>query len=193
MFDIPDETEAMIFDCDGTLVDSMGIHWNAIHKTFASFDKNCPQHFLEERAGVPLADVIYQFNEKYNENIDVDEFFERKHEYSKDSLKNVKPILPVVNIAQNHHPEKPMAVVSGGSQENVNRSLKNIGLEDHFDPVLTADTPLPPKPAPHLYLEAAERMDVKPGKCLVFEDGKSGIKGAKKAGMGVININEYNI
>jgi len=90
-----------------------------------------------------------------------------------------------------HHGKLPMAVVSGGRRDNVLLTLESLGLRRFFAVILTADDPIPPKPAPDLFLEAARRLEAAPGLCLVFEDGDMGLEAARLAGMRVTDVRRF--
>ncbi len=188
MIKIPNNIKGLIFDCDGTLVDSMPSHWAAWHDTFKSFGLKCPHDFLTTMAGAPIREILNEYIKKTGAEINIEEFIKEKHKRSLENLREVRAIPEVVEVAQYYHEKLPMSVASGGSKVNVDLSIKAIGLTDYFTTVITADDPFPGKPSPHIFLEAAKRMNVKPEDCLVFEDGFYGIIAAKEAGMQYIDV-----
>jgi len=183
--------KALIFDCDGTLVDTMPLHWEAWHETFSTHNVDCPPEFLKDRAGSPIKKIISQFNKIFGYSIDVNKFVEEKNNRANDKLKKARAIEPVVEIARQYKGKMPMAVASGGSKRHVEFSLKSIGIFDFFDVILTADDPVRGKPAPDIFLEAAKIMGVDPEYCQVFEDGNMGIQAAKMAGMYITDVRKY--
>ncbi len=185
MIDISKDIKGLIFDCDGTLVDSMPKHWEAWHETFAEYGLECPNSYLEKHAGVPIKQTLLSYLEDFNVNttIDPDEFVAKKHKKSLEKLEDVDPVYDVVDVVKRFHGKLPMAVASGGARKNVITSLKAIDLDNYFDIIITADDPIPGKPNPDIFLYAAYRMQVKPISCMVFEDGDMGITAAKKARM----------
>lgn len=156
------DAKGLIFDCDGTLADTMGFHLEAWHEAFSKFGKTCPEAFLEE-----------------------------KHHHFRRKLREVKPIVPVVEVVKAFHEKLPMAVVSGGTRINVLMTLEAIGLDDFFDVILTADDHVKPKPAPDILIEAAWQLKLHPDDCQVFEDGEIGLKAARDAGMIATDIRLY--
>jgi len=188
---VENNTKALIFDCDGTLADTMGMHMEAWNEAFSKFGKTCPEAFLEPLKGMKERHIIELFNEKFEENVDCREFLIEKHNHFRSKLKDVKPIEPVVEIVRTYYEKLPLAVVSGGTRINVLLTLETIGLDGLFDVILTADDHVKPKPAPDILIEAAWQLKVDPGDCQVFEDGEIGLKAARAAGMMGTDIRPY--
>ncbi len=185
------DSKALIFDCDGTLADTMGFHLEAWHEAFSVFGKSCPDMFLEPLKGMKEKHIIEMFNEKFEDNVDCQKFLDEKHNRFRSKLKDVKPIEPVVKIVRTFYGVLPMAVVSGGIRKNVLMTLQEIGLDDQFDVILTADDRVKPKPAPDILIEAAWQLKVQPIDCQVFEDGEIGLIAAREAGMIATDIRLY--
>lgn len=183
--------KGLIFDCDGTLADTMGFHVEAWNEAFSIFGKTCPEAFLEPLKGMKEINIIELFNKKFRDNVDCKKFLKEKHAHFRSKLKEVKPIEPVVEIVKTFHEKLPMAVVSGGTRINVLLTLEAIGLDDFFDVILTADDHVKPKPAPDILIEAAWQLKLHPADCQVFEDGEFGLKAARDAGMIATDIRLY--
>ena len=188
---IPPGTAAIIFDCDGTLADTHALHQEAWDECLAAHGQESPPHFLDGYKGVPTTEILKAFNSRFQTSLDVARVAKEKERIAFSKLGNAKPILPVVRVARRHKGVLPMAAASGGTAENVFRTLKAIGLEDFFDAVLTADDPVRGKPFPDIFLEAARRLGAEPSRCLVFEDSPLGIEAAHKAGMASIDVTRY--
>jgi len=195
MIKIEENIKGLIFDCDGTLVDSMPQHWEAWQDTFKEYGMDCPTSWLEKHAGVPIKETLKIYLEEYKveKKVDVDEFVARKHEKSLEKLQNVKPIQEVVDVVHKYYGKLSMSVASGGNKKNVMTSLEAIDVKKYFDIVVTADDPIPGKPNPDIFLYAAYKMKVKPGNCLVFEDGAMGIVAAQRAGMQCFDVNTLEL
>ncbi len=191
MIEVAPGVEGLIFDCDGTLVNSMPIHWECWHGTFEKFGATCPHDFLERLKGVPTHGIIQQFNEKFGYNFDVEEFTEEKERLAQEKLVNVETIKPVVALVYKYHKKMPMAVASGGPYDTVKLSLDATELSQYFGAFVTADDPVDPKPAPGIFLEAARQIGVAPEKCQVFEDADMGLEAGRAAGMIVTDIRPY--
>lgn len=185
---ISPEIKALIFDCDGTLADTMALHWEAWHATLDFCGKKLDDNYLDTMRGVPTNLMVQRINRDFGWNLDPEEFSKEKEERFVAILDRVKPIDPVFELALRYKTKLPMAVASGGERETVLATLENIELGDFFDTVLTAADDVAPKPAPDIFLEAARRMQVAPENCLVLEDGEAGIRAAKDAGMHVFDV-----
>ncbi|HGY55352.1 MAG TPA: HAD family phosphatase [Caldithrix abyssi] len=191
MIKIEKNIQALIFDCDGTLVDSMPLHFEAWRETFKKFGRSYPHDFVNARKGMRVADVVREYNRHYNDHLNVLRFTAIKEEIALKRLQTVKPIEPVAEVVRHHAGILPMAVCSGSPEKSVRISLQAVGLAGLFKVILTADDGLAPKPAPDMFLEAARCLNVVPERCQVFEDGDYGIEAAEKAGMIVTDIRKY--
>lgn len=189
--EIPDEPfEGYIFDNDGTLALSMGLHFEAwIHayeKSGASF--TLTREYAQSLAGVCMLETVRRVNEHFGESMDPEQVVADQEAYYRDNLHRVPPNPPIVALAKRVAQSHPVGVASGGVWETVTKTLEAIGLRDLFEVVVTQDQVEKSKPAPDLFLEAAKRMGVDPSKCLVIEDGQLGIQAAEAAGMRSILI-----
>jgi HAD superfamily hydrolase (TIGR01509 family) len=187
MLQIPDHPfSAIIFDCDGTLVDSMPLHYHAWR---ASLDHHlAPFEFTEEyfysKAGVREQDVVKLLNTEYGTQIDPDSVADYKAMLFEKMIPEVPAIAPVAEYARSMHGKLPMSVASGSEEHIVRGCLTANDLIHLFnDIIITPRLVARGKPAPDMFLLAAERMGVRPEECLVLEDGQSGIDAAKAAGM----------
>ena len=190
MIDLPNHVRGLIFDCDGTLVDTMPLHRRLWDELMAEEGVELPPGFIDSHTGRPTTVIVEIINREQSLSIDPREFRERKESRFRASQEPLDPIEPVVETARRHREKLPMAVVSGGCLSNVEHSLRSIGVWEWFPEVLTADDPIAPKPAPDLFLEAARRIGVPADACHVFEDGDTGIVAAKAAGMSVTDVRE---
>lgn len=184
--EIPDYPfQAFIFDCDGTLVDSMPLHYIAWVEALKMHD--APFEFTEEvfyaHAGIKEQDVVRILNAQHGTNVDPVGVDEAKMEIFRQRIPEVQAIGPVAEFAKSLHGRFPMAVASGSEEPTVRGCLEAAGLIHLFETIITPKLVKQGKPAPDMFLLAAERMGVAPGECLVLEDGNSGIEAAKAAGM----------
>lgn len=186
MLEIPDYPfRAYIFDCDGTLVDSMPKHYEAwlaslkLHS--APFDFT--EEFFYARAGVREQDVVIELNEQYGSAIDPDAVAESKVEMFLKIIPQMEAIKPVADFARSLEGKFPMAVASGSEEIIVRGCLAASGLLHLFPVIVTPAYVKRGKPAPDMFLLAAEKLGVDPKECLVLEDGQAGIVAAEAAGM----------
>jgi len=185
------EIEALIFDCDGTLVDSMPLHMKAWESAFNKINETYKEDFLFSLKGMKETDIIKLYNKTFNTDIDPDEIVKIKHGFFLSNIHLVEPIKPVVDIAQKYHTKLPLAVVSGSVKDIVHKELEVAGIFNLFNIILTANDPFKPKPAPDIFLAAAGKLGVLPEKCVVFEDGDPGLEAAINAGMKTVDIRKY--
>lgn len=183
--------QALIFDCDGTLADTMLVHNKAWHDTCTEYGFKCKQSFLDKLAGMPTNKIVELLKQKFKLQLNSETFIKQREDRALQNLPNVHPIIPVVNIAKKYHGKLPMCVASGGSRLHVMTSLTAIGIEKLFDAIFTADDPIKPKPNPDLFLHAAKYMEVPPQHCQVFEDGQMGLLAAERAGMVTTDVRPW--
>jgi len=183
--------EGFIFDCDGTLVDSMPLHFRAWS---ASFEHHrAPWRWSEDEfyanAGVPDRVTVMELNERYGASLDPDSIHEYKAAWYSRHLHELRPVAAVAEYARERHREGArISVASGSDLSLVAPSLEVAGLRDLFEIIITPALVARGKPAPDMFLLAAERMGVAPESCLVFEDGQAGIDAAEAAGMACVFV-----
>jgi len=192
LFTLPTQRySAFIFDCDGTLADSMPLHqkaWiHALSRYGATFDFTW--ELFMSRAGKTIELTVSELNAEFGLNLDP-ELVSAAQRAQFDALAvGVQPLDEVVAFARERAKAGcPVSVASGGDAVTVHRTLKTIGVSDLFPIVVTAEEVAHGKPAPDLFLLAAERMGVAPADCLVFEDSLLGITAAERAGMGAVLV-----
>jgi beta-phosphoglucomutase-like phosphatase (HAD superfamily) len=183
--------QCLIFDCDGTLVDTMPAHNAAWEAALKSHGVSVPISWLEQFNGVPTLQIVEHINNYFSLNLAPQSFSEIKESMATKLLSKVTAIEPVTTLAKSYHGKLPMGVASGGVYMNVKAALDAVGIWALFDAVLTASDPFPPKPAPDLFLEIANRFGIPPKFCQVFEDGDAGLEAALEAGMVATDIRKF--
>lgn len=182
--------EAVIFDCDGTLVDSMPAHFEAWCEALALYGAGgiFKEDVFFAMGGRPTRDIVVELNDEYDLRLDPESVAFAKRESFLKRLHTLTLIDEVASYAEALRGKFPMSVASGGSRMVVEKTLAVVGVSDWFDEVVTADDVSEGKPAPDIFLEAARLMGVQPSKCLVLEDAPAGILAAQRAGMQVIAV-----
>ena len=182
--------KALIFDCDGTLVDSMPLHWRA----WQSITQRHGIEFSEERfyalGGVPSRDILATLRDEQGLAIDALTVAKEKEAAYLELFHQVEPIHTVVEIVRAHYGKLPMAVASGGTHKVIEQVLTNLGIRDLFHAVVTSEDVMNQKPAPDIFLEAARRIGVPPGNCRAYEDTDLGLRAIKAAGMEAVDVRE---
>jgi len=174
---------AYLFDCDGTIADSMPLHYKAWKQILGEW--NC--EFSEGRfyawGGMPIVEIISTLNKEYGLSMPVEALAARKENLYFELLPELQPVPEVVEHVLAMHGKIPFAVVSGSTRDSVVASLTTLRLLDRFDALVCAGEYQNSKPHPEAFLLAAEKLGVHPNTCLVFEDTDMGIEAATAAGM----------
>jgi HAD superfamily hydrolase (TIGR01509 family) len=188
----PGDFAGYIFDLDGTLIDSMPLHYRAWDAALRKFGLREPldENLFYSLGGVPTHRVAELLAGHYGLTLDPVKVTDAKEAIYRQGLPGVRLIEPVVAFARKVAADHPVAIATGGTPDVARPALTAAGLEKLFRIVITPHD-VPPgrgKPAPDMFLLAAERMGVPPGRCLVFEDAEPGIAGARAAGMSVVRV-----
>ena len=179
-----------IFDLDGTLVDTMPLHYRAWNRAMqhAGLKEELSEDLFYSLGGVPTRGVAKLFAEHYGLTIDVEKVFHQKEALFLELKSEMRLIEAVVAFARKASGHKPVSVASGGPRDIVRHTLELMGLKALFPVVVTPEDVTHGKPAPDMFLLAARRMGVAPEKCLVFEDAEPGIRAAEAAGMKWVRV-----
>jgi len=185
-----EEFEGLIFDLDGTLIDSMPAHFSAMRQALE--EEGGTGLFTEERfselGGKPAADIVSLLNREYGLSMNAQKICQRQHDLLESKLDDFELIPEVADFAAEHRGKVPMAVASAGTTTMVKASLSSVNILSWFDAIVGSDEVENGKPSPDVYLEAARRINVDPMNCVVFEDSEAGILGAESAGMKVVVV-----
>ena len=179
---------AFIFDCDGTLADTMPTHYRAWMVALGERRADFPEAMFYELGGVPTCRVVEILNERHGYSMPVEETVAVKEKLFLEFSSEVTEIGPVVALAREWHGRKPMAVASGGHRNIVMKTLRALGIAGLFDTIVCSEDYLRGKPHPDPFLEAARRLNVVPERCLVFEDTTTGVQAATAAGMASVLV-----
>lgn len=179
---------AYLFDCDGTIVDSMPLHYVAWSTTLAEWGCPFPEDLFYAWGGKPVDEIISTLNRMHSLEMPVEQVGKRKEDRYYELLPSLEAIPEVIEHIEAQHGRIPFAVVSGGRRSSVTRSLTAVHLLDRFETIVGAGEYRNSKPAPDGFLLAAERLGVAPEHCLVFEDTALGIEAARAAGMASVLV-----
>lgn len=191
ILEIPEgDFAAYIFDLDGTLVDTMPLHYKAWDFAMrrAGLAETLNEDLFYSLGGVPTLRVAELIGVHYGMKLDPHFVFQDKETLFREIQADARLIEPVVAIARRVAQTHPVAVASGGTREIVERSLKLTGLAELFPVVVTACDVEQGKPSPDMFLLAADMMGVNPFECLVFEDAEPGMRAAEAAGMKWVRV-----
>jgi beta-phosphoglucomutase-like phosphatase (HAD superfamily) len=180
--------EAYLFDCDGTIIDSMPVHYLAWKQALAEWNCTFDEQLFYSLGGMPTREVISLLNKQQGLSMPTDIVAARKDELYSTMFSQLITVPEVMEHIENQFGKIPFAVVSGGTRESVSASLRAVNLLDKFDVLVCADDYTRAKPDPEGYLLAAGKLGVAPQSCLVFEDTDMGIQAATAAGMASVKI-----
>lgn len=182
--------KGLIFDLDGTLVDSMPAHFQAWCQALDEHD--APGIFEEDvfyaMGGRPTKDIVVELNGEMNLNLDPDAVALSKRMAFLELLDQIELVQPIIDFARANKGKVPMAIATGGTRAIATKTLEALGLDDLFDTMITADDVSCGKPDPEVFLKAAEAIQVAPEDCVAFEDAAPGIMAAQTAGMQVVTV-----
>jgi beta-phosphoglucomutase family hydrolase len=182
------DIKGIIFDCDGTLADTMPLHW----KAWQTITSKHGLHFPEERfyalGGVPSRDILKMLCAEQGKELDCLAVAKEKEDAYLPFLLDVQAIDVVVAVAEANHGKLPMAVASGGMKHIIERVLEHLKIRHYFDAIVTSEDVRNQKPAPDIFLEAARRIGVPPVNCRAYEDTDLGLEAIRSAGMDEVDV-----
>jgi beta-phosphoglucomutase family hydrolase len=179
---------AYLFDCDGTIVDSMPLHYIAWKRALAEWNCTFDEKLFYAWGGTPVAEIIAALNQSQSLSMPIEAVANRKEGFYLELLPQLKAVPEVVEQIEAQHGRIPFAVVSGSTRESVTASLTTFNLLEKFETMVCAGDYQKSKPDPEAFLVAATRLGIAPANCLVFEDTDMGIQAAKAAGMASVKI-----
>jgi HAD superfamily hydrolase (TIGR01509 family) len=180
--------KAYLFDCDGTIADSMPLHYVAWKRILGEWGCDFDEQTFYAWGGMPVTEIIAALNVRDGLAMPVEEVQRRKEALYFEILPELKAVPEVLEHIELSHGHIPFAVVSGSTRESVTKSLETLGILDKFETLVCAGDYERSKPDPQPFLIAAERLGVAPEDCLVFEDTEMGIQSATAAGMASVKI-----
>ena len=187
------QIKGLIFDCDGTLADTMPLHWRAWQVIAAKYKLHFPKDRFYALGGVPSRDILKMLAREQGVTLDhIQAAHEKENEYLQ-FLPQVGPIHAVVEIARANHGKIPMAVASGGTQQIICDVLEHLKIRQLFGAVVTSEMVKNQKPAPDIFLEAARRIGVEPESCRGYEDTDLGLQAIRAAGMEAVDVREMGV
>lgn len=183
--------QAYIFDCDGTLADSMESHYVS---WVGAFEKNKAKFHFEHdlfisMGGITLIETVKILNEKFGDNLNPEQVVTDKEKIYMEQIHHTTAKNDVVEFAKEMaRAGKKVAVASGGTRHTVHKTLEYLGIKEIFPVILTQEDVVNGKPAPDIFLLAAERLGAKAKDSVVFEDSGNGFKAAENAGMDYVKV-----
>jgi beta-phosphoglucomutase family hydrolase len=185
------KAKALIFDLDGTLADTMPVHFLAYKNILADYGIDFTPELFGTLAGVPAVGTIQKLNELFDTQMDAEKIGHFKEAEYEKIMHKMKPVEPVVELMKKYHGKLPMAVGTGGYKRLAWKTMKILGLDSYFEILVSSEDVAHPKPHPETFLKCAELLGIEPQFCQVFEDGDLGIQAAHAAGMMTTRVTDF--
>jgi beta-phosphoglucomutase family hydrolase len=182
------EIKGLIFDCDGTLADTMPMHWRAWQEIATKYKLNFPEDRFYSLGGVPSPHILEMLSKEQNVELDPVAAGHEKENAYLPYLSAIQPVYAVVQIAKENYGKVPLAVASGGTQKIITQVLEQLKILHLFKAVVTCEMVKRQKPAPDIFLEAARRIGVEPQFCRAYEDTDLGLQAIRSAGMEAVDV-----
>lgn len=182
--------KAVIFDLDGVIADSMKLHFEAEKKTLLKYGISATTEELAAHTGNKAIVKFSALLKKHGVKANPEDVFKVHMDESYDHIKaNVAPVSGIIGLLKELHSVKlKLAVASGSPRVLVEYIIDKFRISKLFDVVLSADDVVKSKPAPEMFLKAAQRLKCRPEECVVIEDAPNGITAARAAGMKCLAI-----
>ncbi len=180
--------DALIFDMDGTLIDSMGQHLAAWQQACAHFGYPFDISYMNSLGGVPTDSTVDLLNAKFGLTHDKEKVAAYKSACFTELASAPVTIDATVQLLKHWHGKKPLGVGTGAEREHAIEQLTASGLLPKLAAVVTASDVTHGKPAPDTYLKVARLLGVDPSRCVVFEDTHIGLQAATAAGMKAVMV-----
>ncbi|TKB43859.1 beta-phosphoglucomutase family hydrolase [Thalassotalea mangrovi] len=187
-----DDFDAIIFDMDGTLVDSGRLHQHAWTKTLEHYGIPVDPLLMRSLAGIPTIGTLEYLIDHFKLDLalDLTQANAFKESIVRATMANYVKPTALANFAKANKDIRPMAVGTGAYTNEAKTILDICGLASLIDHVVGADQVKNPKPSPDTFLRCAQLMGVEPRRCIVFEDARKGIEAAQAAGMFVVDVEQ---
>lgn len=189
---LPTHIKGLIFDCDGTLADTMPLHWHAWQMVTRRHDLHFPEDRFYSLGGVPSRDILKMLAAEQGRSLDYIAIAHEKENAYLPLLVQAEPIHAVVEIAQANFGKIPLAVASGGTQPIIIEVLNHLKIRHLFNAVVTSEMVQHQKPAPDIFLEAARRIGVDYKFCRAYEDTDIGLQAIRDAGMEAVDVRQFH-
>ncbi|TWU45918.1 Fructose-1-phosphate phosphatase YqaB [Novipirellula aureliae] len=183
----------LIFDCDGTLTDSMPLHYESWIDALSPFGISYSRDRFYSMGGMRSEEIVRVLAEEQSVSVDCEAVSASKEAFFAERIKYIEAREDICGIARYYCGRIPVAVASGGDQQGVSAQLEQIGMRKYFEVIVTAEDTELHKPHPDVFLETARRLGVEPKNCIVFEDSPLGLEAAARASMDCFDVRDNSL
>ena len=180
--------KALIFDCDGTLADTLPVHFQTWVTSLQAVGVDISKDWYYKYCGTSAEEMLQLLMDLSDYQFDTVPVIAERQALYRSLISTVKEVQAVADIVRAHHSKIPMAVASGGERAVLEATLDNINLRQFFDVVVSVDDVEKGKPEPEIFLLASQKLGVAPQDCIVYEDSNEGLEAARRAGMRSIDV-----
>lgn len=188
MIEILEKYQGLIFDMDGTLIDTMPAHLNAWEETAKHFNFPFTREWIHSLGGMPSFKIAGEVNKLHGLALDTHQVSQFKMRVFAELEEHGEVIPQTYSLLNHFHGMKKLAVGTGSQRESAIRLLNKSGIIDKLDAVVTATDVDNHKPAPDTFIKAASELGLLPRQCVVFEDTKLGMQAAHAGGMDCVMV-----
>lgn len=189
---IDPSARGLIFDLDGTLIDSLELNWQAMNRALRQYDIAIERQEFIDLTGRSLQEIVAIILERHGGAASLaTDIVRRKQAWANDHASEIRPFAAVEAVARQAHGRLPLCVGTGSDRDRAMLMLQATNLLPLFDHIVAADDVEHHKPAPDTFLRCAELMGLPPQDCQVFEDGIMGLAAARAAGMIVTDVRPF--
>lgn len=180
--------KALIFDCDGTLADTLPVHFQTWSTSLQAVGVNISKDWYYKYCGTSAEEMLRIIKDSSGYQFDSELVIANRQKHYQSLINTVKEVQAVADIVRSHYGKMPMAIASGGERVVLEATLNNISLYEFFDVVVSIDNVERGKPEPDLFLLASQKLGVAPQDCIVYEDSDEGLEAARRAGIRSIDV-----
>ena len=185
--------KALIFDCDGTLADTLPIHFQTWSAALKAVGAAISRDWYYQHCGTSAEEMLQILKAAFGYEFDAASVIVARQQQYQALHSTIKEVPAVAAIVRHHYGKVPMAVASGGERTVLEATLETIKLRRFFDTIVSIDDVEKGKPEPDIFLLAAQQLAVAPHDCLVYEDTETGLEAARRAGMRAVDVRSVTV
>ncbi|WP_051208608.1 HAD family hydrolase [Propionicicella superfundia] len=179
---------ALLFDWDGTVANSQQVNFESLRAALRDVHLDLEKSWFDARTGVSTREMVRMIADLARAEVDVDAVAAARDRAYLERVGQVGEVRFVVDLLRAERTRRGTALATGGGAETVLPTVDALGLRPLFDVIVTRNDVARGKPAPDIFLRAADLLQAEPSRCLVYEDSDEGLEAAAAAGMDAIDV-----